>query len=885
MIQKKKKTVSINRKLVTIMLTVVLAQGILFLLIIFFSGQMKLFSDNSFSLLEDNVYSHAANLSGFMKDAASNMEHYGDALSASIEAGLKEENKTAEDLASDRNLSYELICSVYDELVTLQRRSKTTGVFLALTDGSEKNLSEFSGIYLRDYDPDINLSESDLIMEIGSGQIAMEHSLSLDVNWKANYDLTGDEEKNRFLTVPLAAVRENPGVAMEKLGYWSEPFSLYEGEDPIITYSIPLIGEDGESYGVIGLEISQEYLEKYFSENITGTQMAESYTLAWSREGKQISYIPNILLEGILPGNYEEGFELNKEDSKKSVVPLDDGDYYVCHKRLNLYDRSSPYYDRDWSLLGFSRYSILYADFNAIARSTVIAVLVSMLSSILLIHLLSSRLNRPIQQMVGRIRKKEDNQLMQLETTYINELDELGQAIVDMNNHICENADREKKKLEYERDYDILTHLLNHRAFKERVAALLREDTGKLGAMVMWDLDNLKSVNDNYGHDFGDYYIRSAAKILGSLNLKGGIVGHISGDEFLAYIPDCKSRKSFLALMEDIKKKLNSTVLYLADDKVMNIRASAGIAWYPKDAVEYEELKKKADFAMYDTKNSYKGFYKEFNNQIYERDAMLVEGSVELNRIIDEQDVTFAFQPIVDVHTADIFAYEALMRPHSEQLSTPMELMRVARVQSKLFEIEKLTVNGVIRACVEQREALGNCKIFMNSIPNQLYRAKKGSYLLKHQDVLKNVVLEIIESEQADFTCMERKRSWANKFGAGIALDDYGSGYNSESTLLYIAPQYIKIDMEIIQGISEDSGRQKLVGNLISYAKLQKMKIVAEGVENEEDLRFLVQAGIDYIQGFYLAMPDKEILPLSQESRKKLLEIQEEIGSERDRQQ
>lgn len=430
----------------------------------------------------------------------------------------------------------------------------------------------------------------------------------------------------------------------------------------------------------------------------------------------------------------------------------------------------------------------------------------------------------------------------------------------------------ERQKIEYERDYDILTHLLNRRAFNRRLKQMLREGNNlTLGAMIMWDLDNLKYVNDTYGHDYGDQYIQRAAVVFGGLARDGGIVSRISGDEFLAFVPECESKERMIRRVEQIKRQLNNTRIIMPDGELIAVRASGGIAWYPDDGRSFEELSKYADFAMYDTKNSYKGDFKEFDKKAYEKNAFLLQGKEQLNKLIEEGLVNYAFQPIVSAKDGSIYAYEALMRPAVENLTSPTDVMRLAIAQSRLPDIEKLTFCKTFEQYAAQRDAFGKSKLFINSIPNQILSEKLIYGLFEKYQIGQDIlVVEMIESEQTDIDIMEDKIHLLKIFHAELAVDDFGAGYSSESTLLYMQPDYVKIDMSIVRDIHKDKDRQSLVVSTVNYAKPRGIRVIAEGVENTQEMCTLISLGVDYLQGFYIAKPDLTVRGIDENIQKEI---------------
>ena len=429
-----------------------------------------------------------------------------------------------------------------------------------------------------------------------------------------------------------------------------------------------------------------------------------------------------------------------------------------------------------------------------------------------------------------------------------------------------------KRKIEYERDHDALTHILNKRSFETIAKKKIQDKSLGLSAFIMWDLDNLKYINDTYGHEYGDRYIKSAAAVLNRFKVYNAIVGRISGDEFFTLIYDYKSKDEIRKIIKKIRESFNKTFLKCPDGELIRLRASAGVSWYPDDSQNYQDLIKYADFAMYEVKNKDKGNIAEFNSKSYYKNSILLRGKEELNNFIDQKLVHYAFQPIVDVKTGKIFAYEALMRPETKNLLSPYDILRLAQSESKLYEIEKLTWFESMAQFKEQKEKFKDAKIFINSIPNHvLSEDDLKQFEDLYADDLKRIVIEITENEQSDEETTKTKQNMVTKWGSHLALDDFGSGYNSELALLILSPKYVKIDMNIIRGIDTDKNRQKLLRNILSYAKNRSIKIIAEGVETKGEMDKLIEFGVDYVQGYYLGYPEKIPQELSSE---KILEVQ-----------
>lgn len=423
-------------------------------------------------------------------------------------------------------------------------------------------------------------------------------------------------------------------------------------------------------------------------------------------------------------------------------------------------------------------------------------------------------------------------------------------------------------KLEYDKEHDTLTKLYNREAFRSKVRKILDKKDLINGAMVMLDLDNLKYINDSYGHEEGDYYIRHTGEILESKsNLFSNIIlGRMSGDEFFAFIYNFESKDEVLDKLYEIQEYLKNSYNSININDNLKIRSSISIAWYPDDSINVDELIRYSDFAMYTIKSTNKGSISEFNMNKYNNDYILIQGKEAINQLIDEKLVRFAFQPIVDVKTGEIFAYEALMRSTSSKLSSVYDIMRLAKSQSKLHSIEKLTWFCVLESYMEQRDKFRDKRLFINTIPN-INLSEEDFKIIdeKYSEMLDKLVIEVIESEQIEENAINMKQKYKEKWNASIALDDFGAGYSTESAVLILNPDFIKIDMSIIRDIDTDRNRKKLVSNILDYTKHRNIKVIAEGVETTNELETLVKMGVDYIQGYYLAKPDFEVKDLDEQ--------------------
>lgn len=419
---------------------------------------------------------------------------------------------------------------------------------------------------------------------------------------------------------------------------------------------------------------------------------------------------------------------------------------------------------------------------------------------------------------------------------------------------------RERLRIEHERDYDTLTGLYNRRAFKRESESIFgRRKKIRHAAFIMLDLDNLKYINDTFGHDWGDEYIRQAGMCLEEGTPKGTLCAHISGDEFNILFYGYESQNAIREEISKLQREISSRIIRLPDGQEFHLSISGGIAWYPENSNSLGVMRKHADFAMYQVKQTDKGRIAEFDQKAYEEKYRDSQIRKEFHRFVKEELVTYYFQPIISAKTGKIEAYEALMRANLPILKRPDVVMKIAREEGALREIERMTMFRATEAFADLREKKrikGDALLFINSIASQHMAAKDEiEFNNRYAELQKQIVIEITEEESIDYHALETKKN-ALGFEGAFALDDYGSGYSNEKSLLDLAPKYIKVDLSIIRDIDTDPDKQQIVENIVAYAHKRDMKIVAEGLETPEEIQKVLELEVDLLQGFYLARPE-----------------------------
>ncbi len=230
------------------------------------------------------------------------------------------------------------------------------------------------------------------------------------------------------------------------------------------------------------------------------------------------------------------------------------------------------------------------------------------------------------------------------------------------------------------------------------------------------------------------------------------------------------------------------------------------------------------------------------------------------NLLVANNLFRYHYQPIVDAKNGDIYGYEALMRTKGGINLSPLEILAAARENKRLNEIEHATMFNILEQYATENERFHGRKVFINTIPNHFLTEEECKELKdQYRQYLDHVVFEVTEQDSSsDEEMAALKRFSAGEGGVQIAIDDFGTGHSNIVNLLRYAPQIIKIDHYLISGIDQDVNKQMFVKNTIEFAAMNGIKVLAEGVETAQEMRTVIEFGVDLIQGFYTGRPAED---------------------------
>jgi len=408
---------------------------------------------------------------------------------------------------------------------------------------------------------------------------------------------------------------------------------------------------------------------------------------------------------------------------------------------------------------------------------------------------------------------------------------------------------------------DLLTGLHNRFSITTIIEKGIADFDQELKAIIFIDVDNFKYINDTYGHDIGDKVISQTGKTLKNHETEHITIGRFGGDEFLIFAEGYRLRSEVVKLLEEIRDGFKDPVV--VDDKKFYLTVSIGVTVCPDHGVDRNELIKRADMALYKSKNTGKNKYTFFDTTFDEG----LERRITLQNAIKEamlnNEFYLNYQPYVDSTTTKLKGFEALIRWNSDTLGqvSPFELITVAEEMGVIVEIGDWIIEEALIFIKEvNKSRTDKLTISINISAVQLLSKDFVDRLLGITNAiginLNEICLEMTETVLIDsYTRSGKALQLLSNFGFGIALDDFGTGYSSLSYFKELPVTHLKIDKSFIDEISHSRFNKELVKLMSVIAHTKNIEVIAEGVESEEQFEILKDLQCDTIQGYYFSKP------------------------------
>ena len=441
---------------------------------------------------------------------------------------------------------------------------------------------------------------------------------------------------------------------------------------------------------------------------------------------------------------------------------------------------------------------------------------------------------------------------------------------------------RQEDRLRYLAYYDPLTSLPNRRSFNEQLNRILKraQRHKKSAALLFIDLDHFKRINDSIGHARGDRLLVEIAKRL-TMELReddaisyftdndaergeddGGSteIARLGGDEFTVVLSDVEGVADIERVARRILDSLSEPIALQSHNPV--VTPSVGIALYPQDGTDADTLVRNADTAMYVAKAEGRACFRFYDEEMNARAVEQLKMEEELRDAMRNHELELRYQPQIDVSSGEVVSMEALVRwKHPKRgMVSPIEFIPVAESTGQIIELGEWVMDEVARNCLYWDElGLKPFRVCVNISPLQFNQRNLPEWIAHFLDRsgLPPERLELELTESAIMTDAETNIARLRELkalGGDLAVDDFGTGYSSLSYLKRFPIDTLKIDQSFISDLDTPDGAA-IVDAILALAKTLNLRVIAEGIENERHLSYLVRNECNLLQGFYFSRP------------------------------
>ena len=411
--------------------------------------------------------------------------------------------------------------------------------------------------------------------------------------------------------------------------------------------------------------------------------------------------------------------------------------------------------------------------------------------------------------------------------------------------------------------HDSLTGLANRTLFENKLAEALNNSQDNLNklAVMFFDLDRFKTINDTLGHAVGDQLLQEVVQRLLKCIRRDDVISRWGGDEFTLLLPSIDSLEDTTTVASKILAELQSPFHFA--DYELHVTSSIGIAIYPDHGQDSATLLKNADVALYKAKDKGRNNYQHYHQNLNSQGEKLLKLENLLRYALQKQEFTLLYQPIIDIETGTIAKMETLIRwQHPDfGMVSPGVFIPIAEENGLIIPIGEWVLE---QACLQNKiwheMGFDFLLISVNLSPRQFQEydivTKVLNLLTKTKLSPSYLELEITETvTMQNGEIAKQILSRFNEIGISLAMDDFGTGYSSLSYLKHFPFSTLKIDRSFIQDALQNPEDQEIIKTIINLGKALNISIVAEGIENIESKDFLRSLGCRFMQGYYFSRP------------------------------
>ncbi len=435
-------------------------------------------------------------------------------------------------------------------------------------------------------------------------------------------------------------------------------------------------------------------------------------------------------------------------------------------------------------------------------------------------------------------------------------------------------------KLFHQANFDFVSGLPNRSLALDRISqAIVRAKHNASNVAILFlDLDRFKTINDTLGHSFGDKLLKAVAERLIGCTREDDTVARGGGDEFLIVLSSLKNENEVISIARKCLAIINEP--FVIEEHLFNITISIGISFYPRDSDEAELLIRNADVAMYRAKelgrNNFQFYTGEMNEKVLAR--ITIENHLR-EAIKDWKQFSLVYQPIVSLKSGEVTGLEALIRWQHPTLGmiSPESFIPIAEDCGVIVTLSEWVLKSACQQLKKWHDKGYMLKISVNLSAVQFKQKNTFDKIMKilndvhldpHYIALELTESIIMDNVDANIPVLNEMK----KKGIQIVIDDFGVGYSSLSYLKLLPVDKVKIDRSFVQDIPIHEDDAAITSAIIALANNLKLQVIAEGVEKEEQLAFLMQHHCDEIQGFYFSPPlDADEMTTLLEERRKLI--------------